>query len=33
MVTTEVQEKSQKVLDNINQKLNKEKLNDNEQGE
>lgn len=33
MVTTEVQEKSQKVLDNINQKLNKEKLKDNEQGE
>ena len=33
MVTPEVQEKSQKVLDNINQKLNKGNVNDNEKGE
>ena len=33
MVTPEVQEKSQKVLDNINQKLNKGNVNDNDKGE
>lgn len=33
MVTEEVQKKSQKVLDNINQKLNNKKLNDNDNGE
>ena len=33
MVTEEVQKKSQKVLDNINQILNNKKLNDNDNGE
>ena len=33
MVSEEVQKKSQKVLDNINQKLNNKKLNDNDNGE